>query len=38
MIVTFSSPTASGVSGSAGIITSTTTSSRQVQFGLKLVW
>jgi hypothetical protein len=28
----------SGVSGTAGAITSTSTSSRQVQFGLKLLW
>ena len=30
--------TPSGVSGTAGAITSTSTSSRQVQFGLKLIW
>src|SRR6266567_4509118 len=30
--------TPSGVSGTAGAITSTSTSSRQVQFGLKLFW
>ena len=30
--------TPSGVSGTAGAITSTSTTSRQVQFGLKLVW
>jgi len=30
--------TPSGVSPTAGVITSTTTSSRQVQFGLKLLW
>jgi hypothetical protein len=30
--------TPSGVSGTAGAITSTSTSSRQVQFGLKLLW
>ncbi|MGH9501078.1 MAG: carboxypeptidase regulatory-like domain-containing protein [Terriglobales bacterium] len=30
--------TPSGVSGTAGTITSTSTSSRQVQFGLKLIW
>jgi Carboxypeptidase regulatory-like domain len=30
--------TPSGVSPTAGIITSTTTTSRQVQFGLKLLW
>ncbi|MBV9072941.1 MAG: carboxypeptidase regulatory-like domain-containing protein, partial [Acidobacteria bacterium] len=30
--------TPSGVSGTAGAITSTSTSSRQIQFGLKLLW
>ena len=30
--------TPSGVSGTAGAITSTSTTSRQVQFGLKLLW
>ncbi|GAC1636817.1 MAG: hypothetical protein NVS9B14_16160 [Candidatus Acidiferrum sp.] len=30
--------TPQGVSPTAGVITSTTTSSRQVQFGLKLLW
>ncbi len=30
--------TPSGLSGTAGAITSTTTTSRQVQFGLKLLW
>jgi len=30
--------TPSGVSGSAGVITSTSTASRQVQFGFKLTW
>lgn len=30
--------TPSGVSPSAGVITSTSTSSRQIQFGLKLLW
>jgi hypothetical protein len=30
--------TPSGVSGTAGAITSTSTTARQVQFGLKLVW
>jgi hypothetical protein len=30
--------TPTGLSGSAGAITSTTTTSRQVQFGLKLLW
>jgi hypothetical protein len=40
-LITFTPPTAknpSGVSGTAAAITSTTTSSRQVQFGLKLLW
>ena len=40
-LITFTPPTAknpTGVSGTAGAITSTTTSSRQVQFGLKLLW
>jgi hypothetical protein len=40
-LITFTPPTAknpSGVSGTAGAITATTTSSRQVQFGLKLLW
>jgi Carboxypeptidase regulatory-like domain len=40
-LIVFTPPTAknpSGVSGTAGAITSTTTSSRQVQFGLKLLW
>jgi hypothetical protein len=40
-LITFTPPTAknpSGVSGTAGAITSTTTSSRQVQFGVKLLW
>jgi hypothetical protein len=35
--VVFSSAT-SGISPTAGVITSTATSSRQVQFGLKLIW
>ena len=30
--------TPSGVSGTAGAITSTSTTSRQIQFGLKLIW
>ncbi len=30
--------TPSGVSGTAGAITSTSTTARQVQFGLKLIW
>jgi hypothetical protein len=30
--------TPSGVSGTAGVITSTSTTARQVQFGLKLIW
>jgi hypothetical protein len=30
--------TPSGVSGTAGAITSTSTTSRQIQFGLKLLW
>jgi hypothetical protein len=30
--------TPSGVSGTAGAITGTSTSSRQVQFGLKVLW
>jgi hypothetical protein len=34
-LITF---TPSGVSGTAGAITSTATTSRQVQFGLKLIW
>ncbi|HZD31688.1 MAG TPA: carboxypeptidase regulatory-like domain-containing protein, partial [Candidatus Angelobacter sp.] len=34
-LITF---TPTGVSGSAGAITATSTTSRQVQFGLKLVW
>src|SRR5215472_9419940 len=40
-LITFTPPTAanpSGVSGTAGAITSTSTTSRQVQFGLKLLW
>ena len=34
-LITF---TPSGVSGTAGAVSSTSTSSRQVQFGLKLIW
>jgi hypothetical protein len=34
-LITF---TPSGVSGTAGAITSTSTTARQVQFGLKLIW
>lgn len=38
-LITFTSSTAgTKVSGTAGAITSTSTSSRQVQFGLKLIW
>lgn len=40
-LITFTPPTAtnpSGISGTAGAITSTSTTSRQVQFGLKLLW
>ena len=40
-LITFTPPTAAnptGVSGTAGAITSTSTTSRQVQFGLKLLW
>ena len=40
-LIVFSPPTAAnptGVSGTAGKITSTSTTSRQVQFGLKLLW
>jgi hypothetical protein len=39
-LIVFTPPTATstGLSGSAGAITSTSTTSRQVQFGLKLVW
>ncbi len=35
--VVYSSAT-SGVSPTAGVITSTSTTSRQIQFGLKLLW
>jgi hypothetical protein len=34
-LITF---TPTGVSGTAGAITSTSTTARQVQFGLKLTW
>jgi hypothetical protein len=34
-LITF---TPTGVSGTAGAITSTSTTARQVQFGLKLLW
>jgi hypothetical protein len=38
-LITFtSSPTGTKTSGTAGAITSTSTSSRQIQFGLKLIW
>jgi len=40
-LIVFTPPTTanpSGLSGTAGAITSTSTSSRQVQFGLKLLW
>ena len=40
-LIVFTPPTnanPSGVSGTAGAVTSTSTSSRQVQFGLKLLW
>ena len=40
-LIVFTPPTAknqTGASGTAGAITSTSTSSRQVQFGLKLLW
>ncbi|MGC1616270.1 MAG: carboxypeptidase-like regulatory domain-containing protein [Candidatus Acidiferrum sp.] len=40
-LVVFTPPTATnltGLSGTAGAITSTSTTSRQVQFGLKLLW
>jgi len=30
--------TPSGVSPTAGVITSTSTTARQIQFGLKLLW
>jgi hypothetical protein len=34
-LITF---TPSGVSGTAGTIASTSTTARQIQFGLKLIW
>jgi hypothetical protein len=39
-LIVFTPPiaTSTGLSGSAGAITSTSTTSRQVQFGLKLLW
>jgi len=40
-LIVFAPPTATnltGLSGTAGAITSTTTTSRQIQFGLKLLW
>jgi len=40
-LIVFTPPTASnltGISGTAGAVTSTSTTSRQVQFGLKLLW
>jgi hypothetical protein len=40
-LIVFTPPTAtnqSGLSGTAGVITSTSTTSRQVQFALKLLW
>jgi len=40
-LIVFTPPTATnitGLSGTAGAITSTSTTSRQVQFGLKLLW
>jgi len=40
-LIVFTPPTAAnptGISGTAGAITSTSTTSRQVQFGLKLLW
>jgi Carboxypeptidase regulatory-like domain len=40
-LITFTPPTASnptGVSGTAGAITSTSTTARQVQFGIKVLW
>ena len=40
-LITFTPPTVAnptGVSGTAGAITSTSTTSRQVQFGIKLLW
>jgi Carboxypeptidase regulatory-like domain len=40
-LIVFTPPTASnptGISGTAGTVTSTSTTSRQIQFGLKLLW
>jgi Carboxypeptidase regulatory-like domain/TonB-dependent Receptor Plug Domain len=40
-LITFTPPTVlnpTGVSGTAGAITSTSTTARQVQFGLKMIW
>ena len=40
-LIVFTPPTTAnltGLSGTAGAITSTSTTSRQVQFGLKLLW
>jgi hypothetical protein len=40
-LIVFTPPTAAnptGISGTAGTVTSTSTTSRQVQFGLKLLW
>jgi hypothetical protein len=40
-LIVFTPPTAAnptGLSGTAGAITGTSTSSRQIQFGLKLLW
>ncbi|MGH9770253.1 MAG: carboxypeptidase regulatory-like domain-containing protein [Candidatus Acidiferrales bacterium] len=40
-LIVFTPPTAanpSGLSGTAGVINSTSTASRQIQFGLKLLW
>jgi hypothetical protein len=40
-LIVFTPPTATnptGLSGTAGVITSTSTTSRQIQFGLKLLW
>jgi hypothetical protein len=40
-LIVFTPPTATnltGLSGTAGAVTSTSTTSRQIQFGLKLLW
>jgi hypothetical protein len=40
-LIVFTPPTATnptGLSGTAGAVTSTSTTSRQIQFGLKLIW